>query len=144
MALAAAEADGAQKLLLHDAARPLVAPEVIDAVVQALDTDAALTAAVPAVYTTALADDAKAIADVPDRNRLWQIQTPQGFHTDVLRNAYALREQYPPIPATDDCGVVRAFLPEIPVRLVEGDRRCIKLTYPEDMTILSAFLAKEN
>lgn len=127
-------------LMLHDAARPLVSDGSIARVIDALGSVPAVTAAVPVADTIALSDKAGRLQDVPPRDRLWQVQTPQGFHLEVLARAYELAARDPAFAATDDCGVVRRYLPHIPIRLVQGDRRAYKLTYPEDLAVLEQWI----
>ena len=126
------------RVLLHDAARPLLSVEVIARLCDALKTNRAATAALPVTDTVAVTENGETIAAVPDRRTLWQIQTPQGFCLYTLAEAYARLSPEILAACTDDCGVVRAFLPEEPAVLVEGDRKLQKLTYPEDLAVLTA------
>ena len=126
------------RILLHDAARPLLSDDVIKRLCNALETSRAATAALPVTDTVAVTENGKTIASVPDRRTLWQIQTPQGFCLYTLAEAYARLSPEILAACTDDCGVVRAFLPDEPVALVEGDRKLQKLTYPEDFAVLTA------
>ena len=128
-------------VLLHDAARPLLSGEVIARLCDALKTSRAATAALPVTDTVAVTENGETIAAVPDRRTLWQIQTPQGFCLYTLAEAYARLSPAVLAACTDDCGVVRAFLPDEPAVLVEGDRKLLKLTYPQDFAVLTA-LAK--
>lgn len=131
------------RLLLHDAARMLVPERVIDAVAAALGQDAAVTAAVPS------ADTVVAVREEPggafmeralDRGALRRVQTPQGFRLGVIREAYAAAALDAAFAATDDCSVVLRYLPEVPVRLVPGDERNLKVTEPVDLAIAAALL----
>ena len=73
---------------------------------------------------------------------MWQVQTPQGFCLYTLAEAYARLSPEILAACTDDCGVIRAFLPDEPVALVEGDRKLQKLTYPEDFAVLTALVGE--
>lgn len=126
------------RVLLHDAARPLLSGDVIERLCDALETSRAATAALPVTDTVAVTENGETIAAVPDRRTLWQIQTPQGFCLYTLAEAYARLSPEILAACTDDCGVVRAFLPDEPVALVPGDRKLQKLTYPEDLAVLTA------
>ena len=75
-----------------------------------------------------------------DRSRLRRVQTPQGFHAPVLLEAYRRALQDPEFRATDDCGVVLRYCPEIEIALVHGEERNLKLTYPEDLGLLAHYL----
>ena len=125
-------------VLLHDAARPLLAGDVIARLCDALKTYRAATAALPVTDTVAVTENGETIAAVPDRKTLWQVQTPQGFDLYTLQEAYCRLDPSILAACTDDCGVIRAFLPEEPVALVPGDRKLLKLTYPQDFAVLTA------
>ena len=126
------------RILLHDAARPLLSCDVIERLCDALENHRAATAALPVTDTVAVTENGKTIAAVPDRSTLWQVQTPQGFCLYTLAEAYARLAPEILAACTDDCGVIRAFLPEEAVALVKGDRKLLKLTYPEDRAVLTA------
>ena len=125
-------------ILLHDAARPLLSDEVIRRLCEALKTHRAATAALPVTDTIAVSENGGTIAAVPDRSTLWSVQTPQGFNLYTLQEAYARLSPAVLSACTDDCGVIRAFLPDEAVALVEGDRKLLKLTYPRDLAVLTA------
>jgi len=129
-------------LLLHDAARPLVSPRVIEDCVAALRTYPAVCAAVPA-SDTMVGVDKDLITERPPRDRLRRRQTPQGFRLGIIRRGYELALADPgPAPA-DDCGIVLRYLPEVPVRLVPGSERSVTVTGPSDTEIAEAVLASE-
>ena len=128
------------KLLLHDAARPLVTDRMIEDVARSLDDNPAATIAVPASDTIAVSDGSGAIRDIPDRRKMYVLQTPQAFRFTVLERAYALAANDPDFAASDDCGVVRKYLPELGIALVENPAANIKLTYPEDLPLLEKLL----
>lgn len=132
------------QILLHDAARPLLSDAVIARVCEALKTAPAATAALPVTDTVAQTENGKNIAAIPDRSTLWQIQTPQGFNLYTLAEAYARLSPAVLAACTDDCGVVRAYLPSAPVVLAKGDRRLLKLTYPEDLVLLEALASARS
>ena len=73
------------------------------------------------------------IIDFPQRSHLRITQTPQGFRASTIRHAYELALAVPAFVTTDDCGIVQRYLPEVPIHVVEGDSRNIKVTYPEDL-----------
>ncbi len=137
-ALTVATSGSYDTILLHDAARPLLSDDVIARLCDALQTYRAATAALPVTDTIAVTENGETMAAVPDRKTLWQVQTPQGFDLYTLAEAYAHLDPAVLAACTDDCGVIRAFLPTEPVALVEGDRRLLKLTYPEDFAVLTA------
>ncbi|MGW4637734.1 SDR family oxidoreductase [Sphaerisporangium sp. NPDC004334] len=128
-------------VLLHDAVRPLVEPRIIAGCVEALRTHRAVTAAIPSSDTMVVAapgPHGEVIQDVPDRSRLRRVQTPQGFRLSVIRRAYerALADpEFASRPATDDCGVVLRYLPEVPIRIVPGSEHNMKVTHRVDVHI---------
>ncbi|MDA2813790.1 2-C-methyl-D-erythritol 4-phosphate cytidylyltransferase [Nocardiopsis sp. RSe5-2] len=138
---------GSDLLLLHDAARPLVARSTVAAAVAALEHAGAVGVAVPSSDTVVRvapgADGAEAIAEVPPRAELRRMQTPQGFRLEVLRRAYAAALADPDLVATDDCGVVLRYLPGEPVHIVAGTEANIKVTHPGDVEVAEALLRRE-
>lgn len=126
--------DADANLLIHDAARPLVSAQVIRRVVTALQEHAAVGTALPVVDTLVTTDGSR-ILSTPDRSVFRRMQTPQGFHIETLRTAYRRASADPHFQATDDCGVVVNYLPEVAVVWVEGEERNRKLTYPEDLPL---------
>lgn len=124
-------------LIFHDAVRPLVSWQIISNVIEALNTYDAVDVAIPAVDTVIKLDNSKQyIEQIPNRNYLNRGQTPQVFKYDVIAKAYQLALQDENMQTTDDCGIVRKYLPDIKVFVVAGEEQNIKLTYPEDVYVL--------
>jgi 2-C-methyl-D-erythritol 4-phosphate cytidylyltransferase len=131
-------------VLFHDAARPLVSQQIIAAAVAALADHRAVGVAVPSSDTIAVVGDGVMTA-IPSRDSLARCQTPQGFRLSVIRRAYQLADadpQFGELPATDDCGIVLRYLPELGVHVVPGSERNIKITYPRDLRIAEALLSE--
>mgnify|MGYP001186075009 FL=1 len=128
-------------VLLHDAVRPLVDAETVRACVAALERCEALEVAIPSADTIVRVTGGpggEVVADVPDRATLRRTQTPQGFRLSVIREAYRRAFADPAFaerPATDDCGVVLRYLPEVPIHVVPGSERNLKITHPVDVAI---------
>lgn len=120
-------------LLIHDAVRPMVSEAIIGRCVEALATYDAVGVAVPSTDTIVRVDGNECIVESLPRASLRNMQTPQGFRQWVLRRAFDLGLQDPDFAPTDDCGVVRRYLPRVPVRIVEGEVTNIKITYPKDL-----------
>ena len=118
-------------LIFHDAVRPLVSQRIIDDVVKALDTHRAVNVAVPSADTI-IEVDGDFITNIPDRSRLRRGQTPQAFDRQLIAEAYEKALKDPNFRTTDDCGVVRTYLPEEPIFVVRGEESNMKLTYRED------------
>jgi 2-C-methyl-D-erythritol 4-phosphate cytidylyltransferase len=130
-------------VLLHDAARPLVTQRVIADCVAALGSCEAAGVAVPTADTIVVAADG-VMSHVPPRETLLRCQTPQCFRLAVINRAHALAAADPDFVPTDDCGVVLRYLPDVPVRIVKGSERNIKVTYPGDLAIAEVLLARED
>ena len=125
-------------VLFHDAARPLVTGRIISDVVEALARFDAVTAAIPSsdtVFAVREEDEDTVISGVLQRPSLRRCQTPQGFRRSVLASAYELAWQDPDFVATDDCSVVATYRPDVPVAVVRGDERNLKITEPIDLRI---------
>ncbi len=125
-------------VLIHDAARPMLSRDVIDRLLTALPGADGTIAALPVSDT--LKRGGAAIEATVDRAGLWRAQTPQAFPLGRLRAAYAAW------PAgetpTDDAAVVERDGGR--VRLVQGDPRLMKLTYPEDFAMAEALLPRQT
>jgi 2-C-methyl-D-erythritol 4-phosphate cytidylyltransferase len=115
-------------VLVHDAARPLVPPEVVDRVIAALRGGAqGVVPALPLADTVKRVGPDGSVAETLDRGALRAVQTPQGFPLAVLRAALA----GDPAGATDCASMVERL--GRPVVCVEGDERAFKITTPADL-----------
>lgn len=122
----------AEFVAVHDLARPLVTPALIDRVFAAAREFGAAVPGLPVRDTLKQVADGLAVRTVP-RAGLWATQTPQVFRLDLLKSALD-----PELEVTDDAAWLEAR--GIPVRVVPGDPANIKLTYPEDLEIAEALL----
>jgi len=127
-------------VLLHDAARPLVSQRIIADCIIALRTNDAVGTAIPTSDTIVIAEDG-VMSHVPPRETLYRCQTPQCFRLSVIAKAHELAASDPAFVPTDDCGVVLRYLPDVPVHIVKGSERNIKVTYPGDLAIAEALLS---
>ncbi|GAA3981434.1 IspD/TarI family cytidylyltransferase [Actinomadura viridis] len=125
---------GDTRVLFHDAARPFVDAPVIDRVLAALETHEAVAVGVPSSDTIVMVEDGL-VASMPPRASLCRFQTPQGFRLATVRAAYDLALADPGLRATDDCGIVHRYLPDVPIRVVEGSERNLKVTHPLDVVV---------
>lgn len=123
--------------LVHDAARPLVKPEHIDAVAHCARERRAGLLAVPVHDTLHRSEDGEHGLEVIDRSTLWSAQTPQGFRTgelqQLLESAIAAGRV-----ATDEAALYEASIGPIP--LVPGSPTNIKLTTTDDLRMAAALL----
>ncbi|MBA2638788.1 MAG: 2-C-methyl-D-erythritol 4-phosphate cytidylyltransferase [Nocardioidaceae bacterium] len=128
-------ADDVEIVLVHDAARCLVPVEVVRRVVAAVRAGAdAVVPVVPLVDTVKQVDGDQITATI-DRDRLRQVQTPQGFRRDVLVRAYAAAGAH---QAGDDAGLVERIGGN--VRVVAGHAEAFKVTGPLDLLVADAVL----
>ena len=122
---------------IHDGARPLVTPAVIDGAIRMAWERGAAAPAVPLKDTVKRAHDGL-VEETPDRSALFAVQTPQVFAADLIRGALgkAVEEG---APITDDCSAVERL--GMQVFLTEGDYTNIKITTPEDLAVAEALLS---
>ena len=124
-------------VVLHDGARPLVSPELIEHTINTVkgnfDADGAVVAH-PAVDTLKVVEDG-VIMGTPDRSVFWNAQTPQVFRAGIYRRAHAsaLSDGF---VGTDDSSLIERLGGRVLV--VEGKRDNIKLTVPEDYVLLAS------
>jgi 2-C-methyl-D-erythritol 4-phosphate cytidylyltransferase len=131
-------ADDVDYVLVHDAARPCVSGELIERVMTALETSAAVVPAVPAVDTLIM-QNGDTLDAIVDRNHIACVQTPQGFKKELLIKAHR-QAAARGLQSSDDGSLVLAI--EEPVKVVRGEPDNIKITYREDLTTAGAILAQ--
>jgi 2-C-methyl-D-erythritol 4-phosphate cytidylyltransferase len=127
-------------VVVHDAARPLVTPDLIEKIVARLAADeemAGVVAAAPVTDTIKEASISRRVIKTPERSRLWAVQTPQAFRTGALRSA--LSEHSGELAgATDDSMLVERAGGD--VLLHEAPAENLKVTAPLDMTVAGLIL----
>ena len=133
----------AVNLIFHDAVRPLVSQRILNDVVEALQTYPAIDVAMPSADTI-IEVEGDFISHIPDRSRLRRGQTPQAFALEVIKEAYEKALLDPDFKTTDDCGVVKKYLPQTPIYVVEGEESNMKLTYKEDTYMLDKLFQLRN
>lgn len=139
-ALEAVQASADDVILVHDAVRPFIEQDCIDAVTDAAAKHGAAIAAVPAVDTIKqverTADGAVVHATIP-REHIVLVQTPQGFRYSVLRKAFeeAMRDGF---TGTDEASLVERMGHE--VHVVMGSPRNIKITTPGDLELAEFYM----
>lgn len=127
--------DEEPNLIFHDAVRPLVSQRILNDVANALEKYSAIDVAIPSADTI-IETDRGFIQKIPDRSRLMRGQTPQAFRYDTIRDAYTLALADPTFSSTDDCGVVKKYLPNQEIFIVQGEESNMKITYKEDIFLL--------
>ena len=117
-------------VLVHDAARPFVAQEIINRVVEKAVEKGTAVAAVAVKDTIKTIEDEEQFKSTLPRNQLRSVQTPQGFRKNIIVKAYekACAEEF---YGTDDAALVERM--GVPVYVVEGGYDNIKITTKEDM-----------
>lgn len=121
-------------VLIHDGVRPMVRPDTIERVISmAMEKGNAIPCVVPTQTVRALNDEN--MSTPLDRSKLRLIQTPQGFHSNLIKEAYeqAFDEKF-----TDDATVLENIGHKI--NLVEGNYSNIKVTHPADIKLVEALL----
>lgn len=127
----------AEYVAIHDGARPLVTPVIIERVIQGAVQYGAATAAVRTKDTVKIADENDVVIETPDRTALWNIQTPQIFEKSLYERAFKHAAAHG-LDVTDDCQLIEAI--GQPVKLVEGSYTNIKVTTPEDVPFAEELL----
>jgi len=118
-------------VLVHDVARPFLRPEDIERGCAALETEVAMTLAMPATDTIKWATSAgDRVETTLDRRRVWLTQTPQGFRREALEGCYA-RPDLETMGLTDEAGLLETCGQA--VALVKGGDHLRKITLPEDL-----------
>ena len=132
--LGLAAINGADFVLVHDAARALASRELASRVVAALKAgDVAVIPALPEVDTVKVIDAQGYVSSTPDRASLRRVQTPQGFTYSVLKKAHEAAGD-----ATDDAALVADAGHK--VRVIEGEERAMKITTPQDLATALQFM----
>ena len=133
------ETKGDGFVFIHDGARPFVDEVIIRRGYECVRSGRACVAGMLAKDTVKISDENGFVADTPDRNRVWIVQTPQVFEAALVKEAYSLlmEENHPSV--TDDAMVVEQML-HFPIKLFHGSYENIKITTPEDLKIAEVFL----
>ncbi len=127
----------ASKVLIHDGARCLINPELIDKCFTELEENDAVILAVKVTDTIKVVNENRIIKETPDRNFLWAAQTPQGFLVTQLKKAHQKAKENS-WDVTDDASLFERL--KWPVKIIEGNATNIKITSPIDLKIASLFL----
>lgn len=125
----------ADTVLIHDAARPFLPADIALALLEAVAETGAATVALPVADTLVQAGAGEMWGASVAREGLWAVQTPQGFHRDLLLQAHA-QAAADGYAATDDAGLIARQGGA--VRLVRGDARLFKVTTPGDLALAQA------
>ena len=130
--------DDSSIALVHDAARPLVDDALIERVVARVRAGACAVPALPVIDTIKEADVEGRVERTIDRSRLWRAQTPQGFPRADIERAHR-EAKAANATATDDAALCERI--GIPVEIVPGSERCMKVTEESDFARVEALFA---
>ncbi|MCD6128712.1 2-C-methyl-D-erythritol 4-phosphate cytidylyltransferase [Candidatus Bipolaricaulota bacterium] len=137
-ARAGVEAARGEYVLVHDAARPLVSPELIRRVLKATEEFEAAVPVLSVVDTVRYVDERGFLRPEDVRRAgLVRIQTPQGFRRELLLSALEVAERQG-LPLTDDASAVLALGRR--VAAVPGSPENLKITHPEDLKLAESLL----
>jgi len=128
----------AEHVLIHDGARCLVTPDLLDRCASEILTCSGLIAAVPVKDTIKVVNaETQQVASTPDRRQLWAAQTPQGFVVEQLNQCHTegIRQGW---EVTDDAALFEQC--GLPVRIVMGEETNLKVTTPVDLAIAEFIL----
>ncbi|MCP4265005.1 MAG: 2-C-methyl-D-erythritol 4-phosphate cytidylyltransferase [Candidatus Brocadiaceae bacterium] len=126
-------------ILIHDAVRPLVHTEEIEAVIKSTEVNGAAIVASPMKLTVKKVDSSLKISETVPRHDLWMAQTPQGFKRDLILNAYEKIKESS-VEFTDDAEVLEKT--GHTVKIVSGSYDNIKITTREDLKLAELLLVK--
>ena len=131
----------AERVLIHDGARCLATPELIDRCAEAIAHCQGLIAAVTVKDTIKVVDENRVIQSTPDRQQLWAAQTPQAFDVKLLKQChdFGLSQGW---EVTDDAALLERC--GFPVQIVEGEETNLKITTPVDLQVAEFILAQRN
>lgn len=137
--LNAIQVDAEDWVLVHDAARPGLTHESLNRLLDTLETDVVGgLLALPVADTIKKSDEMNMVDQTVSRQNLWQAQTPQMFRYAMLKQALTEYEGLP----TDEAEAIEAL--GLNPKLVHGELRNLKVTYPEDLALLELIVEKSQ
>jgi 2-C-methyl-D-erythritol 4-phosphate cytidylyltransferase len=125
----------ARRVMVHDAARPLLEPGMVSRLLAAVSKGRAALLGVPVKATIKLVGAGSSVERTLPRDVLWEAQTPQAFQKDILIEAHSRGRS---IAATDDAMLVEHM--GVKVTMVLGSYRNLKITTPEDLRVAESLL----
>lgn len=130
--------EGVDVIAVHDAVRPFPDPDRLAQAVRLAAGGVGVVVGRPASDTIKRVDASGRVTETPDRTRLWQAFTPQCFPAKMIAAAYATARRDGAV-GTDDAALVERA--GGPVVMLEGDRERLKVTHPDDLVTVRAWLA---
>lgn len=135
------ELDSQSSLITHDSVRPFVTYRIIEDNIRAMENFDMCDTVIPCTDTIVESLDGEAIVNIPDRNNLYQGQTPQTFKIKKMQQVFDFLSEKEKSVLTDACKIFT--VQGEPVKLVNGEPFNIKITYPSDLKIAHALLGME-
>lgn len=132
-------AEGADYVLIHDGARPLVTTDIVIRSIEAVKASRACVVGMPVKDTIKIVSEDGFAKETPKRSELWQIQTPQSFSYPLIAEAYKRVLASGDTTVTDDAMVLERITRQ-KVRVIEGSYHNIKITTPEDLMVAEVYL----
>lgn len=126
-------------VFIHDGARPFISEEILERGLKGVQKTGACVIGMPSKDTVKIADIDGYIKETPDRKLVWNIQTPQIFSYDLIKEAHDSIRKKDMSTITDDAMVVEQESGR-KIILAEGSYKNIKITTPEDLLVAEAFL----
>ena len=123
-------------IVTHDSVRPFVSMRMIEENIDAAIEYGAVDTVTPAVDTIVVSENGEIISDIPERNKMYQGQTPQSFRISILKRLYGSLNDDEKKILTDACKI--CVVRDYPVHLVEGAVTNLKITTPADYRIAQA------
>ena len=131
--------DTADYVLIHDGARPFLDQQILTRTMEAVKQYQACVVGMPVKDTIKITTEDGFSKETPERKHVWMIQTPQCFSYPLIFEAYQKMLQNEDTTITDDAMVLEK-VKGLPVKMVEGSYRNIKITTPEDLLVAEAYL----
>ncbi|WP_353932584.1 2-C-methyl-D-erythritol 4-phosphate cytidylyltransferase [Okeanomitos corallinicola TIOX110] len=130
--------ESAKQVLIHDGARCLATPNLLNNCAEAILSCSGLIAAIPVKDTIKIVDASNVVQSTPKRENLWAAQTPQGFDVKLLKQCHAegVRQGW---EVTDDAALLEKC--GIEVQIVPGEETNLKVTTPQDLAIAEFILS---
>ena len=135
--LTASENNPEDIILIHDAARCMVDRTIIESVIDSVRIHGTGIPGIPATSTFKICDENHFCVRTPDRSNLYEVQTPQGFLSGIIK-PIAVKAAADGFSGTDDASLLEHY--GKPVRIVAGSEKNMKLTSPQDLKIAQMLL----
>lgn len=129
-------------IVTHDSVRPFVSLKIIEENIDSAIKYDACDTVIPATDTIVVSDNCEIISEIPERNKMYQGQTPQSFKVNLLKKLYTELKNEEKEILTDACKI--CVIRNVPVHLVNGETLNIKITTMPDLTIANAIMKGEE